>query len=201
MRVPITGSVAAMALVLAACAPTPEVQTDVAPDAGLASLRTFSVVEVSDYLGDIQPGETHPAFANSATSRALGRDIAADLERHGYTVSDQSPDVLVEYVTAVKEPHDPTDESYNYLWRAKDWRGWGPGRNDATPAEYAQGAVIIDVVDAKTKQLLWRGHGPADASDDQASSVKRLDQAVDAILDHFPQRSVALSQAVTSSQR
>ena len=101
----------------------------------------------------------------------------------------------MEYGIAVKEARDPTDESYNYLWRANDWRGWGPGQNDATPAEYAQGAVIIDVVDAKSKQLLWRGHGPATASEDVATSVKRLDQAVDAILSQFPQRSLALSQA------
>lgn len=195
MRASITGSVATMALVLAACAPAPEVQTDVPPDAALSSLRTFHLVEASEYLGNTQPGETRPPFANSATSRALGQDIVADFERHGYSENDQSPDVLVEYGTAVREADDPTDESYNYVWRSKDWRGWGPGQNDATPAEYDQGAVIIDVVDAKTKQLLWRGHVPADASDDVAVSVKRLDQAVDAILDHFPQRSLALSQA------
>jgi hypothetical protein len=67
------------------------------------------------------------------------------------------------------------------------------------PAEYAQGAVIIDVVDARTELLLWRGHGPAAASDDEASSVKRLDQAADAILDQFPQRSLALSHGATIS--
>ena len=195
MRASITGSVATMALVLAACAPAAEVQTDVAPDADLSSLRTFHVVEASEYLADTQPGETRPPFANSATSHTLGQDIAADLERRGYTVNDQSPDVLVEYGTAVREADDPTDESYNYVWRSRDWRGWGPGQNDATPAEYDQGAVIIDVVDAKTKQLLWRGHGPATTSEDVAASVKRLDQAVDAILGQFPQRSLALSQA------
>jgi hypothetical protein len=195
MRASIMGSVATMALVLAACAPAAEVQTDVAPAADLSSLRTFHVVEASEYLGDTQPGETHPPFANSATSRALGQDIAADLERRGYTVNDQSPDVLVEYGTAVRGADNATDESYNYVWRGKDWRGWGPGPNDATPAEYDQGAVIIDVVDAKTNQLLWRGHGPASTSDDVAVSVKGLDQAVDAILGQFPQRSLALSQA------
>jgi len=194
MRVPIMHSIAAMGLVLAACAPVVEVQTDVAPDASLSSLRTFRIVESSTYLGNIQPGETQPDFVNSATSRALGRYIAADFERHGYTMSEQSPDVLVEFATAVKEPHDASDESDNYLWRDQEWRHWGPGRNDATPAEYAQGAVIIDVVDARTKQLLWRGHGPAGASEDRAP-VKRLDQAADAILDHFPERSLALSQA------
>jgi hypothetical protein len=182
-----------MVIALAACTPTPAVQTVVAPDAGLGSLRTFRVVRASNYLGDIQPGETHPGFANAATGRALGTEIAAELERRGYAANEPAPDVLVEYGTAVREDLDPSDWTYNYLWRTSDWRGWGPGRNDATPEEYAHGAVVIDVVDARTGQLLWRGHAAADPSIDEGASLKRLDRAVAAILDRFPARTLAVS--------
>jgi hypothetical protein len=192
MRVPVQGAIAAVVIVAAACAPTPEVQTVVAPDAGLSSLQTFRVIEADTYLGNIQPGETHPAFANSTSSRALGRQIAAELERRGYTENEAAPDVLVEYGAAAKEDLDPSDESYDYLWRTADWRGWGPGPNDATPAEYANGAVLIDVVDARTGQLLWRGHAAANASSDEHISIKGLDRTVAAILDRFPTRTVAL---------
>jgi hypothetical protein len=147
MRVPVQGAIAAVVIVAAACAPTPEVQTVVAPDAGLSSLQTFRVIEADTYLGNIQPGETHPAFANSTSSRALGRQIAAELERRGYTENEAAPDVL---------------------------------------------AVLIDVVDARTGQLLWRGHAAANASSDEHISIKGLDRTVAAILDRFPTRTVAL---------
>jgi hypothetical protein len=163
----------------------------VAPDAGLDGLRTFRVVPASNYLGDVLPGETSPAFLNSTTERDLGTEIAARLERRGYAPTDASPDVLVEYGTAVKEELDPTDWSYNYLWRLNDWRGWGPGTNDATPAEYAHGAVVIDVVDARTNQLLWRGHEAADPTGDPHVAMRGLDKAVAAILDRFPGRTLA----------
>jgi hypothetical protein len=194
MRVPVPGAVAAIALVFTACAPAPQPQTAVAPDAGLNSLQTFRVVQGSNFLGDVQPGETHPAFVNSTTSRALGTEIAAQLERRGYTANAAAPDVLVEYGAAAKEDVDPTDWNYNYLWRAADWRGWGPGRNDATPAEYTNGAVVIDVVDARSGQLLWRGHAPVDPSGDELASIKRLDRTADAILDRLPGHPLAVGQ-------
>jgi hypothetical protein len=151
------------------------------------------VVTASNYLGDVLPGESSPSFLNSTTARALGNEIAAQLERRGYTADDATPDVLIEYGTAVREELDPTDWSYNYIWRAKDWRGWGPGVNDATPAEYTDGAVVIDVVDAHTGQLLWRGHEAADASADEHVTVKHLDKAADTILDQFPGRALAFA--------
>jgi hypothetical protein len=92
----------------------------------------------------------------------------------------------------------PSDESYDSLWRPADWRGWGPGPNDATPAEYANGAVLIDVVDARTGQLLWRGHAAANASSDEHISIKGLDRTVAAILDRFPSGTVALNQPAAS---
>jgi hypothetical protein len=187
MRVPILSAVAAMLLALTACTPVPQVQTVVAPDAGLDRLRTFRVVLASNYLADVLPGE------NSTTGRELGQEIAAHLERRGYAADDATPDVLVEYGTAVREELDPTDWSYNYLWRPNDWRGWGPGVNDATPAEYTHGAVVIDGVDARTGQLLWRGHEAADPSADEHVTVRRLDQAVATILDRFPGRTLALA--------
>jgi hypothetical protein len=193
MRVSIPGTVAAMMLGLTACSPAPQVQTVVAPDAGLERLQTFRVVTASNYLGGILPGETSPEFLNSTTARALGKEIAAQLERRGYAADDATPDDLVEYGTAIREELDPTDWSYNYLWRDQDWRGWGPGANDATPAEYTHGAVVIDVVDARTGQLLWRGHEAASPAADEPVTVRKLDRAVDTILDRFPGRTLALA--------
>jgi hypothetical protein len=194
MRVSVPGAAAAVVMTFAACAPAPPVQTDVAPETDLHSLQTFRVVEASNFLGNMLPGETRPAFVNATTGRALGKEITADLERRGYQPNDAAPDVLVEYAAAVKEDLDETDWAYDYLWRPDDWRGWGPGRNDATPAEYNEGAVLIDLVDARTGQLLWRGHAPADPTGDEQSSIKRLDRSVDAILDRLPGRTLALSQ-------
>ncbi len=200
MRAPVPLAVAAMVMAFTACSPAPQPQTVVAPDGGLSGLQTFQVVDASNFLGDVQPGETRPPFVNSTTSRALGATITTQLERRGYTPSEAAPDVLVKYGVAAKEDLDPSDGNYDYLWRTADWRDWGPGQNDATPEEYAEGAVVIDVIDTHTGQLLWRGHAPADPSGDENVAVRRLDRTVTSILGRFPERTVALGPAADSSR-
>ena len=197
MRVPVPGALAAMVMAFTACSGRPAPQVVVAPDAGLTGLQTFRVVESQTFLGDIQPGETGPEIVNSATSRALGQQITTELERRGYALREMDPDVLVEYGTATREDLDPSDWNYNYLWRGPEWRGWGPGRNDATPAEYVSGAVVIDMVDGRTGELLWRGHAPVDPSGNEQVAIKRLDRTAVAILKQLPERSVALGDAAT----
>jgi hypothetical protein len=192
MRRSLIGTLAGLAI--AACAPPPPVQTVVAPEEDLGTFHTFQVVEMpAEYLGGMLPGATSPTWVNRSTSRALAEDITADIERRGYAAADanEAPDVIVEYSTAVREPLDPTDWEYDYSWRPDDWRGWGPGPNDATPAEYAQGAVVIDVLDGHTRHLLWRGHAPAQSTDDERTYRRRMGQTVEAIIDQLPERTLA----------
>ena len=46
--------------------------------------------------------------------------------------------------------------------------------------------MIVDVVDPKTQELLWRGQGVAPVSDDPNTYAKELGQTVNAILKKFP---------------
>jgi GTP:adenosylcobinamide-phosphate guanylyltransferase len=54
--------------------------------------------------------------------------------------------------------------------------------------EYTEGSVVIDVVDGRTRELLWRGHGVSVVSDQPSEYVKDLREAVDAILAKWPGR-------------
>lgn len=46
--------------------------------------------------------------------------------------------------------------------------------------------MVIDVIDPKTKQLVWRGQGVAAVSDDERRYEGALKKTVTAILDKFP---------------
>jgi hypothetical protein len=62
--------------------------------------------------------------------------------------------------------------------------------------QYTQGTVIVDVIDPKTKDLLWRGQGVAAVADNEAQYEQDLKKTVEAIVDKFPAASakVALAQ-------
>jgi hypothetical protein len=52
--------------------------------------------------------------------------------------------------------------------------------------QYTQGTLIVDVIDPKTKDLLWRGQGIAPVSENEQVYERDLQKAVEAVVDKFP---------------
>src|SRR5207302_9077180 len=73
-------------------------------------------------------------------------------------------------------------------WGRRWGRGWGGdwGMQSApTVTQYTEGTVIVDVFDAKTKDLLWRGLGVTAVSDNEQQYEQDLKKAVEAIVHKF----------------
>ena len=181
------------ALAATACGPAPEVHTTPAPDPGLLNRLTFYVMPEPGYLGASQVGANRAPVVDPATGVALRDDIVASLERHGFVEADAHPGVLVEYYLTTPPTGDFTDWDYGYLWRPAWARGQLPGSPNLTPAEYADGAVVIDLTDPATGALLWEGHGPVDLPNDERQLTHDLRRTVTAIVDRLPGPSVALA--------
>ena len=67
------------------------------------------------------------------------------------------------------------------------WR-WGGGFGDATTTvdTYKVGTLVVDLFDAKTKKLIWRGSASDTLSDKSDKNIKDLDKGVQKMFDHFP---------------
>jgi Domain of unknown function (DUF4136) len=67
------------------------------------------------------------------------------------------------------------------------WR-WGGGFGDATTTvdNYKVGTLVIDMFDAKTKAIIWRGSSSENLSKDSGKNIKNLDKGVRELFDHFP---------------
>src|ERR1700738_2645093 len=75
---------------------------------------------------------------------------------------------------------------------AKGWaQGGGGGVGDPTTTEqdYKVGALVIDLYDAKTKQLIWRGSAQDTLSDKATQNEKNLAKAVAKMFKAFPPES------------
>jgi len=173
-------------LVLAACASV-DVRTVTNPDANLGALRTFDVMPHPTPPSPAAQSANDPMLVNSVSSRALRTDVFKSLENRGYTVS-KTPDFVVAYYASTKEKLDVTNWDYGYPFYPYGWSGgpgwWGPPEQTVT--QYTQGTVIIDVLNPATKELLWRGQGVAQVSDDEPKYEQELWKTVTAILDKFP---------------
>jgi hypothetical protein len=66
------------------------------------------------------------------------------------------------------------------------WRGFGDGNINITEQDYKAGTLVIDMYDAKTRQLLWRGSAEGTLSDKPAKNENKLDKAVAKMFKDFP---------------
>jgi hypothetical protein len=94
----------------------------------------------------------------------------------------------------VRAELDVTYWNYGYpFWRPWRWWAYGPAPVEQVN-EYTQGTIIVDVIDPNTKQLLWRGQGVSDVSDDPRTYARELAKTVTAIVDKFPHAHAQVAQ-------
>jgi hypothetical protein len=67
------------------------------------------------------------------------------------------------------------------------WR-WGGGFGDATTTvdNYKVGTLVVDLFDANSKKLIWRGSSSDALSDKSDKNIKNLDKGVQKMFNHFP---------------
>lgn len=185
---------AAVVLAAVACGPTIQVRTVASPEANLRNLRTFRILPGPRPRDGRPLPPRDPMLVNSITNHALRNALIEGFQSRGYVANDSTPDFVVASYASAKHKLDVTYWDYGYVWRPRWWRGWGPPWREATVTEYTEGTVIIDVLDPKSKELLWRGRGVAAVSDDVQEYLTHLKKTVAAILDEFPRTPPEVAQ-------
>ena len=70
------------------------------------------------------------------------------------------------------------------------WRGWGGaggmGSATTTTSEYTVGTLVVDIFDAKSKALMFRGTATDELSDKAEKNAKKLAKASDKMFKEFP---------------
>jgi hypothetical protein len=88
--------------------------------------------------------------------------IEAQMAAKGFVKSDSAPDVFVLYHIALDKQKDISSFStgggygpYGYGWGG----GWGTTTTDVRVRDILVGTIAIDMVDARRKEMVWRGLG------------------------------------------
>ena len=173
-----TGLMCAVAL-LAGCSGM-NVWSDHDPTA-LSDMQVYKAYRwIPDRKGD---QKTH----NSLESKRIMHYVDLVLAEKGYVAAESSqPDFLVGWHGAIdrKLSYNTVNTYYGYGWGY--WGGYGGTSTYVT--EYHEGSLIIDIVDAKSNELVWRGVAQAEVypQSDPEYRNQRLETAVRKILDRFP---------------
>jgi Domain of unknown function (DUF4136) len=177
------------AALFSGCATQFETGNEQTPGADLSRRSTFRFVPDKSQ-------EAAEAVTSSGYWRAaIGQDILAALNAKGYRFfPNRRTDLLVGYHIVLSENESVTtlDNYLGYPLTAGQAAQLDLSRfqNPNRPGEAAEGTLIIDFIDPKKRQLLWRGW--AKTSFNRNQSREKLEalakEAVNRILAKFPGR-------------
>jgi len=168
--------------VIASCSSSSRVRYDYDPEVNFASLKTYDwMKQPATSGGGVKAGLARNTLLDKRIKNAVNRQLAAK----GLKQDSSNPDFVVAYHVGVEDKIDVQDWGYNYGRRG---RYWGVAARDIEVYQYRQGTLILDFVDAKTMELLWRatGTGAVKENPTPAQVEKSINEAVAKFFEKFP---------------
>ncbi len=164
--------VAVLALGLAACSSL-KTSTDYKPGTNFSKYKTFAFKDVDNVKNAILVDRIENAVSAQLTAKGLRRDDAnADLWVVAHPRLSQQTQI------------NTYNTGWGYGW---GWRG-GAGMQTSTVEQIPVGTLIIDLVDSKDKELVWRGTA-SDTLKEKATPEEReqnLNAAMAKLFEGFP---------------
>jgi len=135
--------------------------------------------------------DTRPTMgANQIVDGRIRRSMAENLSARGYEQAPaESADLLVTYYTSLSSQLRMYTTGWGYGWGSGPYWGFGygywPGWGATTVHTYHEGTIIVDIVDRRMNQLVWRGV-ISRALSKKSSSEEKIHQAMTRVLADFP---------------
>jgi uncharacterized protein DUF4136 len=146
----------------------------------LETLKTFEFKQQHRISRD-------PLANNDIWANDVRQAIRSDLANHGMReLTDGRPDFYVAFYVGLQDRYDVNYLGYGMpvFHRGVRGRWWGwPPEYDAWAVPYTESTVIVDVIDARTNQLVWRGYDTDTLNTKDPD--KTLDKAVNSVLARF----------------
>ena len=134
--------------------------------------------EPPDNLPVGDPRLDNNPFFNDYLQGAIERRLAAKgFER----AQGQQPDLLVHYHATVSQKLD--------VYRADSHLGYCYDNCDQQYVEYEQGTLVLDIVDTRTRRVVWRGWAEQSLSgviDDQDRLQTEVERGVERMMQRLP---------------
>ena len=139
--------VLSLLLIVSSCT-TVRVAADYDKNANFGNYESFAF---------FKPGIDKAEVSDLDKKRIL-RAIDAELALKGMRKNDK-PDILVSIFTKERQRVDVYNNNFGFGWGWNPW--WYGGFGGNTVSQSTEGSLYIDLIDAKTNELVWQGLGTA----------------------------------------
>jgi len=151
------------------------------------------------YAWQLSPNEN-----NSFYRQFVVEYVDAALQKAGLqqVAASAQPALLVTYHFVTQELMDATTTTDGFGWTGGPWGPWGfwggwggwgdfgevgPTISTTEDRPRTMGILTVDLIDAKSKRLVWRGQATEDSvASTQKGDEKQVRKSVDKMFNHFP---------------
>jgi hypothetical protein len=171
-------TVAAALTLMGTVAVAQDVKTDYDKSANFGAIKTFQV-------------KIGTSWNNPISEKRITEEFTQALAEKGWKPVEADPDALV-LLHGATQKERTLNTFYSGMggYGGYGWRGWGGGMGmgtaTTTTSEYLVGTLVVDIFDAKTKQLMFRGTASDEISDKPEKNVKKVQKAADKMFKNFP---------------
>ncbi|MFL5815104.1 MAG: DUF4136 domain-containing protein [Bdellovibrionia bacterium] len=165
------------ALGLLGCSST-EVHTEKAANADLAQYQRFA------WAPPHQQEQSNGLSGRKDTilDQKIKTAVDQDLSQKGYVQNPENADIHLAYSLRTR---DQLQVQPGYM--GPYGSSWSDGMGYDTASIQKEGSLVLDFIDAKTGNLLWRGVAVTDIKDTGVTQ-KQVQESVDKIMEKFPSR-------------
>ena len=152
---------------MAVSAAAQSVQTDYDRSFRFSDLKTFS-------FADQRRAASDPLASDTLNDGRIRNGLESQLTANGFKMNEKSDFVIAYYVT--------TKNKLN----VQDF-GYGPprwfGSRDIRVNQYSEGTLMVDFIDTKSKQVIWRGR--ASGTLEMKGVDKKISKSVEKLVKQF----------------
>ena len=174
------GVAVGLAMLTLSCATT-SVVTDYDHTADLARYRTFAFLGGHVWVNGIADDN------NTLIKDRIRNSVVSSLTAKGMQQVTSNPDVYVAYLAGAHtkteiESTPPYTAGFGPWFGVGAW--WGPMYTNWWARTYNEGTLVIDLVDATSKKLVWRSYAVTEV--DKPVSDQKMQQVVAKAFKSFP---------------
>ncbi|QSX32843.1 DUF4136 domain-containing protein [Shewanella avicenniae] len=171
---------AAVALIMAGCAAV-RPGWDYDPSTNFSQYKTYAWVEPQVSQGEYEKDGLLAQRVRAAVDEQL-------LAKGFVKVEAKDAQLMVNYFTKVNKEARVDTLNANFGYGPFGYRGWWGGPSISQVREYDVGDLLLDLVDAKSHQLIWRSTAKNIVRDYKTPQerIDKVNDAAKAMLENFP---------------
>ena len=169
---------------VAGCGASVNYNSDYDPTADFSNIRTYQ------WADRTPTGDDDPRVYNDITMRKIKFAVNQALQDKGMTMVNANPDVYVAWHGAIdgKMSIQTVSSNYGYGYGWYGYGGMGMGSSTTYVNEWDEGTILVDIIEGRKKELIWRGSAQAELKkhQDPQAGQEYINDVVANMLAGFP---------------